>query len=281
MNSGSLHYYSAFSRNPEGGNPAGIWVGDVLPDPDVMQRIAVDVGFSETVFVAPATGRERTVRYYSPEAEVSFCGHATIAAGVVLGASEGDGTYKLVTSVGDVPVSVRTLDGIREASLTSVEPNYTNVSAALVSDALSTLGWERSDLDNSIPPAKAYAGAWHLILAVADASRLSELDYDFDSLKALMLREGLTTLQLVWRELPDVFHSRNPFPVGGVVEDPATGAAAAALGGYLREAHLVNAPSTILIHQGEVMGRPSRLTVEIPTTGGIVVTGTAVPIKKE
>ena len=73
MNSGSLHYYSAFSRNPEGGNPAGIWVGDVLPDPDVMQRIAVDVGFSETVFVAPATGRERTVRYYSPEAEVSFC----------------------------------------------------------------------------------------------------------------------------------------------------------------------------------------------------------------
>jgi len=281
MNSGSLHYYSAFSRNPEGGNPAGIWVGDVLPDPDVMQRIAVDVGFSETVFVAPASGRERTVRYYSPEAEVSFCGHATIAAGVVLGASEGDGTYKLVTSVGDVPVSVRTLDGIREASLTSVEPNYTSVSAALVSEALSTLGWERSDLDSSIPPAKAYAGAWHLILAVADASRLSELDYDFDSLKALMLREGLTTLQLVWRELPDVFHSRNPFPVGGVVEDPATGAAAAALGGYLREANLVTAPSTILIRQGEAMGRPSRLTVEIPTTGGIVVTGTAVPIKKE
>ncbi len=281
MNSGSLYYYSAFSRNPEGGNPAGIWVGDVLPDPDVMQRIAVDVGFSETVFVAPASGRVRTVRYYSPEAEVSFCGHATIAAGVVLGASEGDGTYKLVTSVGDVPVSVRTLDGIREASLTSVEPNYTSVSAALVNDALSTLGWERSDLDNSIPPAKAYAGAWHLILAVADASRLSELDYDFDSLKAMMLREGLTTLQLVWRELPDVFHSRNPFPVGGVVEDPATGAAAAALGGYLREAHLVNAPSTILIRQGEAMGRPSRLTVEIPTTGGIVVTGTAVPIKKE
>lgn len=281
MNSGSLHYYSAFSRNPEGGNPAGIWVGDVLPDPDVMQRIAVDVGFSETVFVAPASGRVRTVRYYSPEAEVSFCGHATIAAGVVLGASEGDGTYKLVTSVGDVPVSVRTLDGIREASLTSVEPNYTSVSAALVNDALSTLGWERSDLDNSIPPAKAYAGAWHLILAVADASRLSVLDYDFDSLKAMMLRECLTTLQLVWRELPDVFHSRNPFPVGGVVEDPATGAAAAALGGYLREAHLVNAPSTILIRQGEAMGRPSRLTVEIPTTGGIVVTGTAVPIKKE
>jgi PhzF family phenazine biosynthesis protein len=117
-----------------------------------------------------------------------------------------------------------------------------------------------------------------LVLAVTDAQRLAELQYDFDTLKTLMLRDGLTTLQLIWRERPDVFHARNPFPVGGVVEDPATGAAAAALGGYLRAAKLVSAPTTILIRQGEAMGRPSHLTVEIPVTGGIVVTGTAVPM---
>jgi PhzF family phenazine biosynthesis protein len=280
MTSGSLHYFSAFSRSPEGGNPAGVWIGDVLPEPAAMQRIAAAVGFSETAFVAPASGRKRTVRYYSPESEVSFCGHATIAAGVVLGESEGDGTYQLTTAIGDVPVSVRTRDGVSEASLTSVEPRHVSASDALVSEALSTLGWEWSDLDDSIPPAKAYAGAWHLILAVADANRLSELDYDFDSLKALMLREDLTTLQLVWRERPDVFHSRNPFPVGGIVEDPATGAAAAALGGYLREAKLVTVPSVIVLRQGEAMGRPSRLKVEIPASGGIIVTGAAVPIEK-
>ena len=281
MTSGSLQYFAAFTRNPEGGNPAGVWVGDVLPAPEVMQRIAADVGFSETAFVAPASGRERTVRYYSPEAEVSFCGHATIATGVVLGESEGDGTYQLATAVGNIPVSVRTQDGIRVASLTSVKPTYTSANDELVSEALTTLGWEWADLDNSIPPAKAYAGAWHLILAVADENRLSKLDYSFDGLKALMLRESLTTLQLVWRESTEVFHSRNPFPVGGVVEDPATGAAAAALGGYLREAQLVTAPSVISIRQGEAMGRPSRLTVDIPATGGIVVTGAAVPIGKE
>ena len=281
MGSGSLHYYAAFSRDSQGGNPAGVWVGDSLPDPEVMQQIAADVGFSETAFIAPAKGPERTVRYYSPEVEVSFCGHATIAAGVVLGSFEGDGTYTLSTSVGDVPVSVHTRDGISEASLTSVEPSYTGVPAELVGEALSTLGWKWSDLDDSIPPAKAYAGAYHLVLAVAEKSRLFELDYDFNGLKALMLREGLSTLQLIWRENPDVFHSRNPFPVGGVVEDPATGAAAAALGGYLREARLVNAPCTILIRQGEAMGRPSRLTVEIPASGGIVVKGTAVPMERE
>lgn len=274
----SLYRYSAFTRRPEGGNPAGVWIGDTLPAPDVMQQIAAEVGFSETAFVVPASGYERTVRYYSPEMEVSFCGHATIATGVVLGEREGDGTYRLATAVGEVPLTVRTRDGVREASLTSVAPKYTAAPETLVSEALSTLGWEPGQLDAAIPPARAYAGAWHLVLAAAGASRLAKLDYDFDRLKDLMRRDGLTTLQLVWRERADVFHARNPFPVGGVVEDPATGAAAAALGGYLREAGLVVAPMTILIRQGEAMGRPSRLEVEIPATGGIIVSGTAVPI---
>jgi PhzF family phenazine biosynthesis protein len=278
MTSGSLHRLSAFTDTPAGGNPAGVWIGDTLPGAEVMQRIAAEVGYSETAFVAPAGGRHRTVRYFSPQIEVPFCGHATVATGVVLGEAEGDGTYVFATPAGEVPVAVRTRDGVREASLTSVEPAYAPAPGALVGEALSALGWVSRDLDESIPPAKAYAGLWHLVLAVADAGRLATLDYDFERLKALMLREGLTTVQLVWRERPDTFQSRNPFPVGGIVEDPATGAAAAALGGYLREAGLLAAPTTILIRQGEAMGRPSRLAVGIPATGGIVVTGTAVRI---
>ncbi len=279
MTSGKLYRRSAFTDNPEGGNPAGVWIGKTLPPVEVMQQIAAEVGYSETAFVAPISGPDRTIRYYSPEREVAFCGHATIATGVVLGETEGDGTYRLETIVGEVPVSVRSQDGIREASLTSVEPKYDSASDELVRETISVLGWKYSDMDGSLPPARAYAGAWHLVLAVGDADRLAELNYDFEKLKALMLREDLTTLQLLWRESADLFHSRNPFPVGGVVEDPATGAAAAALGGYLREAGLVSAPATIIIRQGEAMGRPSLLTVKIPVTGGIVVTGTAVPIK--
>jgi len=281
MASGTLYRLSAFTKTPEGGNPAGVWIGEVLPSSDVMQQIATEVGYSETAFVAPSQGPNRTIRYYSPEAEVPFCGHATIATGVTLGETEGDGIYRLESIVGEVPVVVRTRDGFREASLTSVEPAYALARNALINEVLSTLGWELWELDNSIPPARAYAGAWHLVLAVSEAKRLATLDYDFDRLKTVMLREELTTLQLVWREGPNLFRSRNPFPVGGVVEDPATGAAAAALGGYLREAKLVAVPTTILISQGETMGRPSRLTVEIPAAGGIVVTGTAVPIPGE
>ena len=280
MDSGTFYRRSAFTDNPKGGNPAGVWIGETLPPVDVMQRIAAEIGFSETAFVTPTSGQTRTIRYYSPEMEVPFCGHATIATGVVLGEIEGDGTYRLATAVGEVPVTVQSQGGMREASLTSVEPMFTSASKALVNETITALGWEFSDLDDSIPPAKAFAGAWHLVLAIHDPQRLARLNYDFESLKALMLREGLTTLQLVWRESTYLFHSRNPFPVGGVVEDPATGAAAAALGGYLRGAKLIVTPATILIRQGEAMGRPSRLTVEIPNTGGIVVRGTAVPIEE-
>ena len=243
-----------------------------------MLSIAADVGYSETAFIAPSSGFDRTIRYYSPEAEVSFCGHATIATGIVLGTVSGTGTYHLATRVGIVPVNVSEENGHYHAALTSVEPRHERAPSKLVDDALASLSWKRAELDPSIPPVRAYAGAWHLILAVADRSRLERLDYDFDALKKLMLHDGLTTLQLIWRENTSIIHSRNPFPVGGVVEDPATGAAAAALGGYLRNALLVTVPTTILIRQGETMGRPSLLTLDIPAAGGIIVSGTGIPL---
>jgi PhzF family phenazine biosynthesis protein len=275
---GRLVRLAAFSTDPEAGNPAGVWIGETPPSDEQMQRIAAEVGYSETAFVSPCHGRVRTIRYFSPEAEVSFCGHATIAVGVALGEAHGDGVYRLETSVGEVPVEVTTRDGLRQAALTSVEPQFVLANPELVTQALSMLGWDIAQLDLAIPPARAFAGAWHLVIAVADAKRLAELHYDFEGLRTLMLLEGLTTLQLVWRADADTFLARNPFPVGGVVEDPATGAAAAALGGYLRELKQVAVPATILIKQGDVMGRPSRLNVEIPATGGIVVRGTAVSI---
>ena len=107
MKSERLYRRAAFTDHPDGGNPAGVWIGGALPAGDIMREIAAEVGYSETAFVAPIHGQNRTVRYYSPEAEVLFCGHATIAAGVVLGETEGDGTYRLATAVGEVPVTVQ------------------------------------------------------------------------------------------------------------------------------------------------------------------------------
>jgi len=140
---GTLHRLAAFTKSIGGGNPAGVWVGEALPNADTMQRIAAEVGFSETAFVTPCTGFDRTVRYFSPEAEVSFCGHATIATGVVLGEAGGEGTYRLATAVGEVSVAVRFRDGYWEASLTSVEPTHALAPNILLDEALSALSWTR------------------------------------------------------------------------------------------------------------------------------------------
>jgi PhzF family phenazine biosynthesis protein len=95
-----------------------------------------------------------------------------------------------------------------------------------------------------------------------------------------MHERGWTTVDLVWRAGPTTFSARNPFPPGGVVEDPATGAAAAALGGYLRDLALVDLPATVTVLQGADMGRPSVLTVDVPAdpAAGIAVTGSAVAL---
>lgn len=219
------------------------------------------------------------MRHDSPETEIEFCSHATITSGVVLGETEGPGTCRFSIKPGEIPVKVHQRAGRWEAALTSIAPRHEPAPARLVADALAALRRNAEDLDPAVPPARAFAGAWHLVLTVRSPERLVKLDYDYERLRALMLADRLTTRQLVWRERADPFDSRNPFPVGGAVGDPATGAAAVALGGYLRDAALIAAPATILIRQGEAMGRPSRLTVEIPAARAIVVPGNAVPME--
>ncbi|GAB2900124.1 PhzF family phenazine biosynthesis protein [Streptomyces mayteni] len=273
--------YTAFSSRPEGGNPAGVVLDATGLSDEAMQRIAADVGYSETAFLTPegAAGRY-AVRYFSPLAEVPFCGHATIATSVALAEQVGPGELTFLTPVGEVPVTVRVdADGGLLATLSSVEAHQEPVAGDDVAEALAALDWPATDLDPALPPRIAFAGARHLVLAAASRERLAALDYDFDRLTALMLRLDLTTLQLVWRESPTVFHVRDPFPVGGVVEDPATGAAAAAFGGYLRDLGFVPPAAVLTLHQGHDLGRPALLKVELRLGDPRVhVTGTAVRI---
>ena len=272
--------YVAFSADPDGGNPAGVVLDAGGLDEATMQSIAADVGFSETAFLIDSGDGTCDVRYFSPLAEVPFCGHATIATAIAYAERHGTGMLVFTTLAGPVTVTTAERDGAITATLTSVPPR----SAALRDDDLSMLltilGWTASDLDPTLPPRVAYAGAWHPILAADTRGRLADLEYNMAALGALMAHHEWTTIDLVWRESATVFHTRNPFPPGGVFEDPATGAAAAALGGYLRGLGLVTLPATITIHQGDDMGRPGVLTVDIPAEQGtgISVSGTGVAI---
>ncbi|MFJ4425082.1 PhzF family phenazine biosynthesis isomerase [Streptomyces bobili] len=273
--------YTAFTHDPAGGNPAGVVLDAHGLDDATMLAIAARVGYSETAFVTSRdeTNRRFGVRYFSPLAEVAFCGHATVALAVALAERTGPGEIVLDTPAGEIPVATASQDGAVLATLTSVATRSRPAESGELDAALKALGWDAGDLDPTLPPHVAFGGNDHLVLAAATRTRLASLDYDFDGLAEVMRRHDWTTVQLVWRESPERFHARDPFPVGGVVEDPATGAAAAAFGGYLRALGLVTAPTRISIRQGEDMGRPSDLLIDVdPRSARIRVTGRAVPI---
>lgn len=275
--------YSAFTTDPKGGNPAGVVLDATGLDDTAMQAIAADVGYSETAFLfhdRDADGDRIRVRYFSPLAEVPFCGHATIATAAAYAERFGLGALRLESQVGTIEVETRVgVDGLT-ATLRSVPPHTEPVDADTLDALLRALRWDAADLDPALPVRVAYAGARHPIVAAGTRARLADLDYDVAALTALMAEHDWITIDLVWRESATVFHARNPFPPGGVYEDPATGAAAAAFGGYLRELGLVEVPGTLRVHQGHDMGRPSLVTVELGADpgSGVGVTGTAVPV---
>jgi PhzF family phenazine biosynthesis protein len=273
--------YTAFARNPAGGNPAGVVLDAAGVDEPTMLATAAEVGFSETAFVVPRADGSLAVRYFSPLIEVPFCGHATIATAVAYAQRHGVGSLRLHTKAGPISVSTSTApDGSIVATLISVPPRLVPIPDAGLTELLVALRWSADDLDPVLPPRAAYAGAWHPIIAAGSRARLSNLDYEMSTLTELMQRNDWATIDLVWRESPTVYYARNPFPPGGVVEDPATGAAAAAFGGYLRELGLVTTPATVTVYQGQDMGRPGTITVTIPaeTGSGIEITGNAVEL---
>jgi len=116
----------------------------------------------------------------------------------------------------------------------------------------------------------------HLVLTLKSRNRLAAMAYDLDAGRQLMIDAGVITISLVHVESPQLFNSRNPFASGGVYEDPATGAAAAAFAGYLRDLKWPHG-GEIEIVQGEDMGMRSRLRAAISTEvgGSIRVSGTA------
>jgi PhzF family phenazine biosynthesis protein len=260
---------AAFSDGDSGGNPAGVVIAPALPGAPAMQRIAAEVGYSETAFAAPE-GDGWRVRYFAPAMEVPFCGHATIALGAALALRQGDGRFSLRLNQAEVTVEGWQEAGQLQAALQSPPTASAPAGEELVGRTLKLFGWNESALDRRIPVSVAEAGARHLVLALRDHATLRGMRYDMEGGRALMEAAGLVTIALIHAAAPDLFHARNAFAAGGVVEDPATGAAAAALGGLLRDIAWPHG-GRIGIHQGDEMGMPSRLLASIPPGQGVSV----------
>lgn len=260
---------AAFAHNGQGGNPAGVVFCDEMPSDEEMLAVAKEVGYSETAFLVKQ-GDVWRVRYFAPAMEVPFCGHATIALGAALGERFGEGEYKLELNDAEIRVRAEKSAGRYSATLYSPATSSEDAPVQFVDQVLTGFNLSREDLDPGFPVRFASAGAKHLILFLEDRSTLANMKYEFDPVRELMMEQGLITISLLWPESDELFHSRNAFASGGVYEDPATGAAAAALAGYLRDIGW-QGKNSFTILQGEDMGMPSRLLVTLgPQAGGRV-----------
>jgi len=295
---------TAFADGPGGGNPAGVVLDASRLDDLQMQVIAAEVGYAETAFVVDGAvgGDDRVVRtrYFSPIAEVPFCGHATIATAVALADERGPGLFRFETAVGPVVIEttqVAVAGGESElrASFTSVEPRTRPLGDAVGDELLGLLALDRDDLDPAWPLAEAFAGNWHPVVAVRSLAVFDSFGFDPGAVREVMDQQGWSgTVTVVCTEGVDLdldlaaavatrgadaelpaIEARNLFPVGDITEDPATGSAAAALGAYLRAGGLLAPPARFAVRQGRHVGRPSLLVVDVPVVGGITVSGTA------
>ena len=251
---------AAFSRNGQGGNPAGVVFSDEMPNEEEMLKVAKEVGYSETAFLVKQDDGWR-VRYFAPAMEVPFCGHATIALGAALGERFGDGEYRLILNNSVISVSAEKSENGFSATLRSPNTHSEEAPREYVDKVLASFNLTTADLNPNFPVRFANAGAKHLILVLKERKTLEKMKYPFEEVKALMAEQGLVTISLLWNESDEIFHSRNAFASGGVYEDPATGAAAAALAGYLRDIGW-HGKNEFTILQGEDMGVPSRLLVK-------------------
>jgi len=266
---------AAFSDGDIGGNPAGVMIADEFPRDADMQHIAAQLGFSETVFAIPNNSGWR-VRYFSPESEVPFCGHATIALGAALALRNGDGVFPLTLNHAEITVEGRRHGAIIAAALQSPPTHSSPAPPQLVSAVLAVFGYTPDDLDPSLRPAHIHGVADHLVLGLRSRAALASMKYDLNIGRDLMRSAGVVTILFAYAETPLLFHTRNPFASSGVYEDPATGAATAALAGYLRDIAWPHG-GVIDVVQGEDMGMRSRLRAEFSALPGssIRVSGSA------
>ena len=271
---------SAFSYNNEGGNPAGVFFSDKMLSDKQMLEIAKDINYSETAFLIKQDDSYR-IRYFSPETEIAFCGHATIASGYAIGERFGLGTYELILNKGSIQIEVGQNSGESFTSISSMKTHSQDVTEDYINSVIDVFSFNQNDLDKKYPIRIAFSGNNHLIIFLKDKQKLQEMEYNFSKAKVLMEKENIVTISILWEENENLYHSRNAFAYGGVYEDPATGSAAIALGEYLRDTGFKKS-GNIEILQGFDMKQPSQLFVSFSdiANSSIKVSGTSRVIKE-
>ena len=276
--------YDVFTEIPFGGNPLAVFPGARNIDRGLFQTIAREFNLSETTFVTPVEGKplSRSVRIFTPSYELPFAGHPTVGTAIALAemgafpwpTAEPALTITLEEQAGPVPVRIERRPGRPlHATLTAPRLPERGPDGPDAAGLARVLGLSADRLSTALSPQSWSSGVRFSVVPLRDADALAAIQLDLAAWRELMAD--------VWAKPVYAFAIDDPrrgreirarmfAPSLGMAEDPATGAAAVAIAGYLAEAQEVPRDGTVswTIRQGEEMGRPSLLLLEGDIKGG-------------
>jgi trans-2,3-dihydro-3-hydroxyanthranilate isomerase len=265
-----------FTDVPLQGNQLAVFTDARDLDPLTMQALALELGFSESVFVLPPSeGGHARIRIFTPRNELPFAGHPTLGSAFVLGAPLQLETIRLETGAGVVPVQLERDESGRIVFGRMTQPVPTVEPFARADELLAALGVERSEL-----PVEVYDnGVEHVYVALTDEDEVAALAPDDSALAAFGFvgANAFAGSGTRWK-------TRMFSPLDGVGEDAATGSAAGPLACHLTRHGLVPWGDQIEISQGAEIGRPSTLYARATGAGGAIesveVGGSAVTVAR-
>jgi trans-2,3-dihydro-3-hydroxyanthranilate isomerase len=276
-------FADVFTSKQYGGNQLAVFPWAENIPPAIMPKIARELNFSETVFVLPPDLPEHTakLRIFTPQLELPFAGHPTIGTACVLTSmgivclEAGQASIVFEEGMGPVPVGVWQKDGRLSAQLRvpslpefGPEPPDATVLAQLLSIPVETIGdgnWNAMAVSCGVP---------FLFIPVRDRNVLARVSPNLTAWREVLSGFWSPHAYVITRDAEldgSMIRARMFAPAMGIMEDPAAGAAVAALAGYLWRQSAVPAKGLqCRVEQGFEMGRPSLIEMEVDLTAGAI-----------
>lgn len=283
----SFHTLDVFTDKRFGGNPLAVFPDAQGLSSEQMQRIAAEINYSETVFVLPPateTG-DFQLRIFTPTQELDFAGHPTVGTAFLLATlyspaqPQTEVMWQLEEPVGLVPVTLY-YDGdtLIKTALTVAQLPQPGNDIPTPTELATLLGLRPDQICQTENAPAAYScGLPFLFVPLVDREALAAIQFNLTQWQTLLADRWAHCVYCLapadrHRSLKEnaTLYGRMFAPGLGIAEDPATGSAVAALGGYLGDRLTTTGEFTWQIAQGIEMGRPSQLELTlVKTAAGI------------
>jgi trans-2,3-dihydro-3-hydroxyanthranilate isomerase len=284
MNAQTYRYLhlDVFTDSVLEGNQLAVFTDARGLDARVMQKIALEMAFSETTFVLPPenSSADFRVRIFTPRQELPMAGHPTIGTTFALSTDNlievGRPTISLGLGIGPTPVALEwNSKRLHFAWMTQPLPEF-GLELTNVSEMAAALGIQETDIRNTgLPIQVVSCGLPFLFVPLASRGTVDATELDRNALRHFCATAGIDELPVFVFSLKppaavETVFSRMFAPGFGVAEDPATGGASGALGSYLLAHHAVSANQAhhMISLQGAKIGRPSRIHISIEERDG-------------